>query len=990
MIKYFCDTVRHNITYMCRKRNKYHILATNANTARISCFTAYGAARHYQHSKLSASGIFMMSFLLLILAACNGHPHKTYSAEEKAEIDSIVQANSNADSLNLLAERFAQNGNAYGVTATYRELGKNYYKNSRFAEAIDTYKKGLQCAVKSCDTLQIIQALNNIGTSFRRMGILDEASSYHYKALSYCDAFSNKNSNAIRKCKVISLNGIGNVQLTLDNREAADSAFRMALAGERALGSALGQAINCANIGSIFEEKGQADSAKHYYQLSMQLNREAKSDLGVSLCHTHFGQLYENSNNLDSAAHEYRLAYNIMSRSSDTWHWLESCLALARVYIKKGDLHTASHYLNKAKSTATGIYSLEHLSEVYHLEYLLFSKRGDSRAALASFVRSKEYADSVLSDKNISHMQNVRIRYERDNKQNEINLIQKNYQNEKTIRQITLAAFVIVLILAIVIITFLWYVVKMRSRQQQIMKQAEQMRTNFFTNITHEFRTPLTVIQSAAQDIMRHLPEDSDLRHNASDIIRHGQGLLNLVNQMLDIAKIMTATKRQEPQWKHGDIVEFITILCESHKSYAASKGIELTYTPQHEHIEMDFNPDYMLKIIQNLISNAIKFSTPGGKALITTKQKGHSLQIFVSDEGIGMTAQQKENIFKPFYQASNDTHNIGTGIGLSLVKLAVENMKGKIEVHSAPGEGSVFIITLPMTKNAGATESLDVNEYAKPGAPDTAIAETSALPDDECTDSDAIRILIVEDTPEVARYISRQLNTAYNYYFATNGEEALQKAEQLVPDLIVTDIMMPGMDGFELCRRVRTSELLNHIPVVMVTAKATHEDRLHGLEVGADAYLEKPFHADELNLRVEKLLEQRSLLRKKYSQATAEGSEPDATLVSDASRAFLEKVTDAVQEEIKKGKIDYDALAYSLCLSRAQLNRKIKAITGLTTTDFILQIRISLAKKLLDMTDLPIWEVALKCGMDNDSYFCTLFKKSTGMTPLQYKSRKS
>lgn len=975
--------------YMCGKRSKNSRSATGVTSCCTSFLMKCGMGKRFLYVRAALPGVFVLSLLLFFLTACGGNCPKTYSEEERKELDSIVNANSSTDSLKILAERFAQKGNGYGEIASYRELGKCYREESRFSEAIDVNKKGLQCAVRSCDTLEIIKALNNIGTSFRRMGILDEASSYHYQALSYCDAYSNKNSRYIRKNRVVSLNGIGNIHLTLGNREVADSVFRLALAGEHSLGSALGQAINCANIGSIFEDKGQTDSAKYYYQLSMRFNREAKSDLGISLCHTHFGRLYENENKLDSAVNEYRRAYNIMSDGSDTWHWLESCMALARVYIKKGDMQAASDYLKKAKRTATEISSLEHLAEVYRLEYLWFCKRGDNRSALESFVRSKEYADSVFNEKNMSHMQNVRIRYERENKQNEINLIQKNYRNEKIIRHIALVAFAVVLILAIVVIAFLWYIIKMRSRKHQIMKQAEEMRTRFFTNITHEFRTPLTVIQSAAQEMMQQLPESSDLRRNASDIIRHGQRLLNLINQILDIAKITTNARNQEPNWKHGDIIEFITILCESHKSYAAGKGVELVYAPQQEKADMDFNPDYMLKVLQNLISNAIKFSKPNGRVLVTTKVKGQALQIYVSDEGIGMTAQQKENIFKPFYQASNDTRNIGTGIGLSLVKMAVEKMNGKIEVHSALNEGSVFVVTLPMTKNAGESEPLDVNEYVKPDAVNTTANEPAALSDDDCKDNDAIRILIVEDTPEVARYISRQLNTDYSFYFAADGQEALQKAEQLVPDLIVTDVMMPGIDGFELCRRVRASELLNHIPVIMVTAKATHEDRMKGLELGADAYFEKPFHADELNVRVEKLLEQRRLLRKKYSQTTENGEESDTVLVSDVNKAFLEKVTDAVQEEIKKGKMDYDVLAYNLCISRAQLNRKIKAITGYTTTEFILQIRISLAKKLLDMTDIPICEVALKCGMDNYSYFCTLFKKSTGMTPLQYKSRR-
>lgn len=963
-----------------------HISIHNNRTTPYPCECHTSSIFGYSHYALVLMAFSVL--LLLALTGCNDKKQKVATEEERLQIDSVLMRHKSIDSLQTLARHYAQRGNTYGEIASYREMGKRYREQSLFAEAIDAHKKGLQYAIKASDTLQIIKALNNIGTNFRRMGILDEASSYHYQALSYCDAYSDKNSRTIRKDRVISLNGIGNVHLSLDNREAADSVFRQALAGEQALGSALGQAINYANLGSIFEANGQPDSAKHYYKMSMRFNKEAQSDLGISLCHTYFGRLYENSHHLDSALHEYQQAYRIMMHSSDTWHRLESCLALARVYIQKGDLTVASSYLENAKHTAEEISSLEHLAEVYRLEYLLFNKQGNYRAALESFVKSQAYADSVSSKENMSHMQNVRIRYERENKQNEINLIQKNYESEKTIRQITSAVFVIVLILALVIIAFLWYVIKMRIKKQQIMRQAEQMRTTFFTNITHEFRTPLTVIQSAAQEMMRQWPNNKDIQHYATDIIRHGQGLLNLINQILDIAK-MTALGNKEAHWVHGDIVEFLATLCESYKSLAASKDIELAYDPQPRQVETVFSPDYILKIVQNLISNAIKFSNPNSKVLVTTRVKGSALQISVSDTGIGMTAQQKENIFKPFYQASNDSGNIGTGIGLSLVKLAVENMKGTIEVHTALHEGATFTVTLPINEDYEGVVQEDVNKYIKPRTVITPTTEKTTIPDDDDTDNDAVRILIVEDTPEVAHYMSRQLSTAYNYYFATNGKEALQKAEQLVPDLIITDVMMPEMNGFELCLHIRASELLNHIPIIMVTAKATHDDRLQGLGVGADAYLEKPFHADELNVRVEKLLEQRRLLRQKYSQVAEECGEPDTTLMPDASRAFLEKVTEAVQKVIKNGKIDYDALAYNLCLSRAQLNRKIKAITGYTTTELILQIRISLAKELLDTTNLTILEIALKCGMDNNSYFCTLFKKTTGMTPLQYKNRK-
>ena len=326
-----------------------------------------------------------IALLLAAITACSGRRHHVFTEQERHRADSVAAATPGTDSLRTLAAQCAREGNVCGEMAAYSALGKRYREKSMFTEAIDAHTKGLQCAVKACDTLLIVQALNNIGTNFRRMGILDRASSYHYQALAYCDACSDHTSRDMRKARVVSLNGIGNVHLTLDNREAADSVLRLALAGARALGSALGQAINCANIGSLFEADGRIDSARHYYRLSMQLNEEAQSELGISLCHTHFGRLAEKEGRLDSAAVEYRRAYDIMERGSDTWHWLEACLALARVYTEKGDMAMAHTYLEKAKRTAADVSSLEYLAEAYRLEYLWHRKRGDSRAALASY-----------------------------------------------------------------------------------------------------------------------------------------------------------------------------------------------------------------------------------------------------------------------------------------------------------------------------------------------------------------------------------------------------------------------------------------------------------------------------------------------------------------------------------------------------------------------------------------------------------------------------
>ena len=925
--------------------------------------------------------------LIAAFAACShGVTDSQCDDQLRKQADSIVYSDRSVEALQLVLEGFESDGNRYGVVAACRELGRIFRNASMFSEAVDVHKRGLVVAEEICDTIQIIQALNNIGTDYRRLSILDEASDYHYQALAYSDAYSDKQSSVAVKNRVVSLNGIGNVQLSLGNPEEAEEAFREALKGESSLGSYLGQAINYANIGAILEEREEVDSARYYYGESLRCNELAKSDLGIALCHTHFGRLYEEEGNLSKAVAEYKLAYDAMKGKKDRWHWLESGLALARVYGKRGDVALARIYLEEAKSVAEQINSIGHLADVYGQEYEIEQSVGNYKKALDAFKKRSEYSNRVANEKNLTHMQNVRVKYEREKKQTEITLLQQNFESERHSRQVMLVTSLTALFFAILIIFFLVYIIYLRSKNQKMMKEVERTRTNFFTNITHEFRTPLTVIISAAQDILSKNKGDKMLTRDSADIVRHGKGLLDLVNQILDIAKISSGSG-STPSYKRGDVIGFITMICESYLKYAERKDLRIVYGFDVQYLEMDFIPAYIVRIMQNLLSNAIKFSYPGSDILVSTHiiESGtdKSLQLYVCDTGVGMTQQQKEHIFKPFYQAHDDTANIGSGVGLSLVKLTAEALGGEVEVHSYPSEGSVFIVTLPVRYDHPGVEMFDSSEYSH----DFAEIYDNCVPEDqENTNADVPRILIVEDTPDVARWQMRQLNPDYGFYFAADGEEGMKKALEIVPDLIITDVMMPVVDGYELCRRVRSSELLCHIPIIMVTAKATVEDKIHGLEAGADAYIEKPFHPDELSVRVSKLLEQRAMLRRKFTDESEDEVANQEMSVSD--KAFVERLSSVIHELITQGKLDYDELAASFFVGKTQLNRKIKAITGYTTREYILQIRISMAKQLLVKTDFPIGEIASRVGMDDVAYFSAVFRKATGKSPSSFRNR--
>lgn len=921
-----------------------------------------------------------------ILLSCQPPTSGQLSSQDRMSIDSMLKTIRSIDSLNERLKHYQSDEDLPGAMLTCKELGKRYREKAKFHEAIKCHRNGLQLAMKMKDTLEAIQALNNIGTNFRRMGILDEASTFHYEALLLCEQYSDKNSRTARKNRVVSLNGIGNIHLTLDNRETADSVFRVALAGEHELGSDLGQAINYANLGSIFESRGMTDSALVYYRHSMEHNRAAGSTLGISLCHNHFGRIFEQKGQWEEALREYRSAYDLMADNSDRWHWLESCLALVRVNLSKGDVPTARKYLARAENVAKETRSLEHLSEVYRLDYLCHEKQGNCRRALDSYILSRVYADSVRNAENQNHVQNLRVNYEREKSHKELSLIRENYRMEQRTKNIFLVSSLFIVFVMLVALGFLWYALRMKSRTQRIMRRMEQMRNNFFTNVTHEFRTPLTVILGLSELLQKGHSTDSEREEALSTIVRQGKSLLGLVNQLLEVTRVKSEIG--EPEWRHGDAVSYTRMIMENYGIYARQKQIDLRFIPSDAVIMMDFVPEYFCKINRNLLSNAFKFTPKGGVIVLAMERSDDVLILRVADSGIGIGKEDLPHIFETFYQGENIGTDIGTGIGLALVQQMVKSMDGHISVESTPGKGSTFTISLPLRHGHADWKKWSPEQQMKDDISSTmmledTIPELETMPNSD--DTVQPTILIVEDNADVSRYIGGLLKENYRLLYAHDGEEGIEKAKECIPDLIVTDLMMPEKDGYTLCREVRQSDLLNHIPIIVITAKCSESDRIQLLDAGADAYLHKPFNADELHVRVLRLLEQRRLLREKYSHAMCEGTEQSVEL-SAGDKNFLTRLNDVIYGMMGNSNLSSDMVADRMCMSLSQLNRKIKAITGFSSSGYVLQMRLDKAKRILASTDTPVGDVAMKCGFPEMSYFSRVFKQTFQMTPSQYR----
>jgi len=933
----------------------------------------------------------ILSSVLLVTSqvSCQQHLHQepAYTRVEKKLVDSIVFSNRTIDSLEQILNRFLAEENRLGAIISQRELSRLYRQDARFDEAIKVGIEGLKTALEIEDTVEIIRALNNIGTNFRRIGALDEAASYHYDALAYGELYSDKTSADAIANRNTSLNGIGNIHSTLGNLEAAEKAFREALAGDRTLNNSLGQAINYANIGRLFEARGMIDSAWVYYQKSMEFNREANSDLGVSLCHNHFGRLHEKREEWEKAMVEYQVAYDIMKNSADKWHWLESCLGIARVNAKMGYEHNARRYLTEALNTAKNVKSWERLAEVHELSYQLAVSKGNHQGALRNYQLYRAYRDSVINEQNYSQLQNIVVRYEQKRREYELASVNELYEHERRETRKMLYYSAGVISLSLVTLLLLLYALRERTRGRNILRKTERLRTSFFTNITHEFRTPLTVILGYGRQLETGgLIKPNEIEMAGEAITRQGNNLFQLINQLLDISRIQSSIGRSE--WCTGNVVVFLRMVVETFEAPANERNIDLRFVASETKVTMDFVPDYMKKIMHNLLSNALKYTPPGGRVYISTRQEKDALTIHVADTGSGILPDDLPHVFKPFYRGENSQLEISSGVGLSLVYQVVKAMNGSITVKSSVNEGSIFTLTLPLRYGNKKWPVWTLDELTTRYEKWYVHSDPVDLPEPLETSDEKETVLIVEDNPDVLFYMGSLFEEKYNLLYSKDGEDAFDKAKKFIPDLIVTDLMMPGIDGYELCRRVRESGLTSHIPIIVVTAKSTEEDRIKGIEAGADAFLIKPFNAQILNTLTEKLLEMRRSLREKYSQILDINTEKE-TNIHAADKKFYNKLIHVIHAQMKKGEIDLDDIASKMSMSRSQLNRKTQATTGLSASKYVLQVRMNNAQRLLDEdASTPIGEIALECGFTDMGYFSRTFKQLYSMTPSQYRKR--
>ena len=639
----------------------------------------------------------ILFFLLAaLLYGCNGGNNGSKSQTDYHRTDSILKNMRSVDTLRMFVNTFHASHDDRGEVIAMRELGKRLREESKFSEAIEIHKNGLKLAESIKDTNNIIHILNQLGTSCRRIGIMDEAASYHYKALSYSDVYGDPESKKTLKNRVTSLNGIGNAMKVMGNDAAADSIFRQALEGERKLDSKLGMAINYANLGTLFERKKQFDSAMVYYGESMRLNSEVKSKLGVSLCHTHFGQVYEKRQMIDSAIVQYNLAYDVIKGDRDLWHILASTLALARVYIIKGSMDKAWGLLCDAEKTAEEINSLRHLAQVSKLKYQWFEKKGDNAKALEYYIRNRKFEDSLNNEENTSRIQNLRVDYERQSKQYEINLL----ENELTHQKLESTRILIAVTFVAIVLLVIWIITLIRGRRQlkkandeiaeayQQTKKALEVKTAFMKSMKHEIRTPLNGIMGFSQLLSSMYTADEQAHQMTEVIEKQSMLLAKIIDDILEIADADTV----KPKIENCAIDEIVESSMATARQ-VVNADVAFAYKPFSTGVVISTDSHILQTILVKVLDNAAKF-TKQGSITVLTKQIEHGISFIVEDTGSGIPADKTETVFDQFTKL--DEFSQGTGMGLTLCRTIIQKLNGKIFVDTSYSGGCRMIIEIP------------------------------------------------------------------------------------------------------------------------------------------------------------------------------------------------------------------------------------------------------------------------------------------------------
>jgi signal transduction histidine kinase/DNA-binding response OmpR family regulator len=907
-------------------------------------------------------------------------------AEKMMKVDPAM-GDALADTLELLGKKAKHQKS---VARSLHLRGDALYEQGKYEASLPFYRRELAMALDLKDLSLQGRALNRIGGLKQNTGEYDSSLIYLTQAAKIKEQIGDKLEVAII------YSNIGNVFSDMKLPDKAIEWLEKSLAIRLSLpDSERGAIIAYNNISIAYNGKQDYNKAIEYAQRGYDLAVQTGNKFLAGVLAGSLGHLWMEKKELDKSIEMSEKAAVLLTEANRKPNLVFPLVNLADAWFQKGDNAKALEYNDRGYAIMEELKLIEPL-EVYYENYAnIYESQGNHKQALFWFKKFMALDDSLFNKEKLNAVAEAEARFQNEKKEAQLARQQLELERQSSQKRTILIGAVAALLALGGGFQYFRSKQKIRQKEAELTAQLRQaeteklremdaMKTAFFANVSHEFRTPLTLIISPLRKLLDN-PAEKPNPSLYRTMLLSGERLLELVNQLLDLTKAEAG--RLELQAAEADVLPLLRGVAGSFTSLADVRQIRFeTAMPQGE-IPASFDKDKLSKIVANLLSNSFKFTPEAGTVRLEVNTDKENLLLTVSDTGIGIEPSELPHVFERFYRAKEAMRAevAGSGIGLALTKELVELHGGSIGVESpvarTGGTGTVFSVRLPILKKA--LEPVTLKEELLTGAtfPDTVPAGAEAPP--LFPTNKTTQVLIVEDNPDVRLFVKDCLDNDYHILLAPDGQAGLETARKSIPDLIISDVMMPHMDGFELCRELKTDDRTSHIPVVMLTARAEQVDKMAGLTTGADDYLIKPFDARELLARVANLISQRKKLQEHYRRSlTFAASNPVEADSVDA--VFLKKVREAVETNLEDENFSVVELGLQVGMSRSQLHRKLSALTGFSPNEIIRNMRLERAKELLEKKAGNASEIAYMTGFNSPAYFAKCFKDYFGVTPSE------
>lgn len=885
-----------------------------------------------------------------------------------------------------------------GEAIALNYIGRHYTAQHQYYVAMDFFLKSLKVTDYQDQRLLAItyfdlgKLYSSMAPIFGSSEISQKSIFYYRKALQALNTVHNNELDYIYMRAGI-YTEIGRSQMSNHlvkegELDSAENNFKSSLDLFQKIGSTIFEITSTSDLSHLYFIKKDYKEAIRYAKKSIQLEESSNIYHLRSVLYSNIARYYSVSSQFDSAQHYINKAF-----ASATDIEKNQCYQVqAEIFRHKQEYKKAVKYYELLMNDAIKNRDGFTLSLAYFNLYDCYKHLNDYRSAIVYNDLNNNLRDSILNQDTDAKMTELQSQFDAKLDQDQIDLLSKETELKNTTIQrnkLILVTVISLLFLALLTVSHVIYRNRMirRAKLQQELayKKMDKLKSRFFANISHEFRTPLTLILTPLQKKIAQAASP-DEKQEFTLMHRSASRLLTLVNQLLDLTRLEAGTLTLD--LRYANLKKFLLPITSQFASISNSKNVSFSVN-MADNIELFIDHDKTEKIITNLLFNAFKFTpAQGAVTLLVTKEEPTSAfpngyaAIRVQDNGAGIAPEHLTKVFDRFYQADNSSWQEGTGIGLALCKELVELHKGTITVQSETRKGSVFTVCLPLSNLQ--SESHAVDDTIESDTLNTLSAqvepkENSALQTAALEES----ILIIEDNDDLRQYLKQELNNSFHILEAVDGEKGLILAFEKMPDAIISDLMMPGRDGLQLCEIIKNDTRTSHIPILLLTARADIETRLKGLSFGADDYIAKPFVMEEVRLRVFNMIESRNHLRKKYSQQIQ--LRPSEIKAASADERFLKNVMEVTEAHLGDVSFGVEVFAQKVGMSQAQLYRKLHALTEYTPNEFIRHMRLLRAKELLRQKVGNVAEVAYQVGFNNLSYFAKCFKTKFAVSPSDF-----